>query len=114
MQPTEERAREVGKRQSLSREVNERIEELSEDFELLDEMEIMCECGYDSCNERIVLSEAQYEALRRIPTHFAVLAGHEIPRVERVVERDSGFIVVEKIGASAIVAVKLDPRRTKQ
>ena len=114
MQPTEEQAREVGKRQSLFREVNERIEELSEEFDLVDAMQIMCECGSGGCKERIVLTEDQYEALRRVPTHFAVLPGHEIPEVERVVEHHEGFIVVEKTGESAIVAIRLDPRRPKQ
>ena len=105
---TEERAREVGQRQSLFREVNERIGELAD---LRDEIEILCECGYEGCKERVVLTEERYEALRRIPTHFAVLPGHEIPAVERVVERHDGFVVVEKFGEGAIVAVRLDPRR---
>lgn len=113
-QPTEEQAREVGRRQSLFREVNERIEELAENFDLVEEMEILCECGYDGCKERIALSEEQYEALRRMPTHFAVLPGHEIAAVEHVIERHDGFIVVEKLGESASVAVRLDPRRTKR
>ena len=110
-QPTmeiEEQAREVGQRQSLFREVNERIGELAE---LRDEIEILCECGYGGCKQRLVLTEERYEALRRIPTHFAVLPGHEIPAVERVVERHAGFVVVEKFGEGAIVAVRLDPRR---
>ena len=114
MTPTKEQAHEVGKRQSLFREVNERIEELSEEFDLRDAMQIMCECGSGGCKGTIVLTEEQYEALRRIPTHFAVLPGHEIPALERVVEHHEGFIVVEKIGESAIVAVRLDPRRPKQ
>jgi hypothetical protein len=116
-QPTEEieeRAREVGRRQSLSRDVNERIEELAEDFDLMDEMEILCECGHGGCHERIMLTEVQYEALRRIPTHFAVLPGHEIPADERVVEHHGGFMVVEKLGESAVTAVRLDPRRAKR
>jgi hypothetical protein len=106
-----EQAREVGRHQSLFREVNERIDELAEAFELRDEVPILCECGTTDCNERIVLTQAEYGDLRRSPTHFAVLPGHEIPTVERVVERNERFIVVEKFGESGRAAIELDPRR---
>jgi hypothetical protein len=107
----DERAREVGRQQALFREVNERIEELAESFDLMDELSILCECGSDQCDERIALSEDEYEKLRRIPTRFAVRPGHEIPEVERVVERHDAFVVVEKFGDSAQAAIRLDPRR---
>ena len=107
----DQRAREVGRHQSLFREVNERIEELAETFDVKHELTILCECGSGDCAERIALSEDEYEQLRRIPTHFAVLPGHEIPDVERVVERHDGFVVVEKFGESAKAAIRLDPRR---
>ena len=113
-QPTEQgdqQAREIGRRQSLFREVNERIDELVEDFDLQDEMLILCECASGQCSERIAMTEAEYENLRRVPTHFAVLAGHERTAVERVVERNDRYIVVEKFGESAATAIKLDPRR---
>jgi len=107
----DQRAREIGRHQALFREVNERIEELAETFDLKDELTILCECGWGECDERIALREDEYDRLRRIPTHFAVLPGHEIPDVERVVERHDGFVVVEKFGESANVAIRLDPRR---
>jgi hypothetical protein len=107
-------AREVGKRQSLFREVNERIEELAGDFDLLDAVPILCECGSTECSERIELTAAEYEQLRRVPTHFAVLAGHEIPEVERVIEENTRYVVVEKFGESASAAIQLDPRRRQQ
>ena len=111
MDEMEERAREVGRHQALFREVNERIEELAGTFDLKDELTILCECGSGDCAERIALSEDEYERLRRIPTHFAVRPGHEIPQVERVVERHDGFVVVEKFGDSGNAAIRLDPRR---
>jgi hypothetical protein len=107
----DQRAREIGRQQALFREVNERIEELAETFDVKDELTILCECGSGRCDERIALREDEYEQLRRIPTHFAVLPGHEIPDVERVVERHDGFVVVEKFGDSAKAAIRLDPRR---
>lgn len=107
----DQRAREIGRRQALFREVNERIEELAETFDLKDELMILCECGSGECIERIALSEEAYEKLRRIPTHFAVAPDHEIPAVERVIERHDGYVVVEKFGESANTAIRLDPRR---
>jgi hypothetical protein len=107
----DQRAREVGRHQALFREVNERIGELAETFDRDGELTILCECGSGQCDERIALRAEEYEKLRRIPTHFAVRPGHEIPDVERVVERRHGFVVVEKFGESAKVAIRLDPRR---
>jgi hypothetical protein len=108
---SDQQAHEIGRHQSLFREVNERIEELAESLELRDEVPILCECGTPGCNERIVLTEAEYDDLRRIPTHFAVLPGHDIAAVERVVEQNERFVVVEKFGESAKTAIRLDPRR---
>ena len=112
MDGADQKARDVGQRQSLFRDVNERIEELAETFDLKDELLVLCECGSVECDERITISEEAYETLRLIPTHFAVAPGHEIPAVERVVERFDGYVVVEKFGESAKAAIKLDPRRT--
>lgn len=57
------------------------------------------------------MTEAEYEHLRRIPTRFAVLEDHELPAVERVVEKNDRYLVVEKLGKSAVAAITLDPRR---
>jgi hypothetical protein len=110
-QVNNEEAVEIGRRQSLFREVNERIDELAENFDLLGQVPIICECASTECNEQIRLTRAEYETLRRIPTHFAVLPGHDIPDVERVVEQNERFVTVEKFGESALAAIKLDPRR---
>jgi hypothetical protein len=110
-QVNNEEAVEIGRRQSLFREVNEQIGRLAENFDLLDQVPIICECASTACNEQIALTQAEYEKLRRIPTHFAVLPGHDIPDVERVVEQNERFTTVEKFGESAQAAIKLDPRR---
>jgi SpoU rRNA methylase family enzyme len=108
---SEQRALEIGRRQSLFREVNEQIEALAGDFDLLDQISIICECASAECHEQIALTETEYEDLRRIPTHFAVLPGHDIADVERIVEKNDRYVVVEKVGESAVAAIKLDPRR---
>jgi hypothetical protein len=110
---TDQQAREIGQRQSLFREVNEHIDGLAESLDIQDKMPIFCECGSAGCGEQISMSETEYQRLRRIPTHFAVLRGHEIPAVERVVETNERYVVVEKFGQSAVTAIKLDPRRLR-
>jgi hypothetical protein len=46
-----------------------------------------------------------------VPTHFAVVPGHELPQIERVVKRTSNHLVVEKQEEDAEeVARETDPR----
>jgi hypothetical protein len=48
--------------------------------------------------------------VRNDSTRFFVVPGHEDERVERVVERNDRYVVVEKIGEAAEEADDLDPR----
>jgi hypothetical protein len=100
--------------QSLFRDINERIEQLNEAFEtVLPLSEWVCECADTGCVEHVEMSLAEYEALRAESNRFAVVAGHEKRDVERVVSRAERYIVVEKIGAGASIAVENDPRRSR-
>jgi hypothetical protein len=99
-----ETARGIAQRQALLREVNERILEVNEriheiagDFGAAERFSILCECGADECQERIELTQTEYEHLRRMPTRFAVLRGHDVPAVERVVQANDRFVTVEKV-----------------
>jgi hypothetical protein len=101
--------------EALFREVNERVAEVAEDFVELettaDPVEFTCECGRATCTEPVAMTLVEYEALRAAPTHFAVVDGHELPEIERVVERHPGYLVVEKQDDDAEqVARETDPR----
>src|SRR5215212_8831802 len=101
----------VGRNQSLFRSVNEQIESANDRFGVTTEqVEFVCECAAQECTERITLTLAQYEELRRVPTHFIVKPGHVYPEFERVVEEVNGYVVVEKRGEAAVEARKLDRR----
>lgn len=103
---------EAAERQSLFRDVNERIQELGARWEASDEpVQIVCECGDGRCHEMVAISVAEYESLRRRPSRFAVRHGHELLEIERVVERGDRFLVVEKLGVGGRVATARDPRR---
>jgi hypothetical protein len=75
-------------------------------------LSFFCECARLGCNKLIQLTRAEYEHVRADPRRFAVIAGHEIPDVERVTERAERYIVVEKAGdPEAEIVEATDPRR---
>lgn len=104
------RAERQGRNESLFREVNERIAELNQTFQIEGRSEFLCECSREECKEPVSISIDEYEAVRRTPTRFFVIPGHEDGSVERVVERGEHYVVVEKIGEAADEAEDLDPR----
>jgi hypothetical protein len=100
-----------GLNEAVFREVNERIEDLAETFDLNTEpLDLVCECPDANCVERITMPRAEYERLRSDPHLFAVYPGHEENDVERVVERQRGYYVVEKQDDAAQAAEATDPR----
>jgi hypothetical protein len=109
MSETERQHVEGAKTQTLFREVNERIEHIAKAHAV--NGEVLCECAAQDCAEPIRLTLDEYEAVRRIPTHFFVVPGHDVPEIERVVEENERYVVVEKFGVAGIRAVQLDPRR---
>ncbi len=113
MQTKGDRPARGARNQALFREVNERIEQISEDqgiptSELWD---LLCECADTDCTENIAVTHDEYEAVRRVPTRFVVKPGHVYPDIERVVDENERYAVVEKFGDAGVVSVKLDPRR---
>src|SRR5687767_5683676 len=92
-----DRQRRIGENEVIFREVNERVRETNETFDVrTGDAEFVCECGTASCVERVRMSLAEYEQVRAEPTHFLIVPGHEGPAVERVVRREQGFWVVRK------------------
>src|SRR5712691_6121523 len=74
------RGERIGVNEAIFREVNERIEELAETFDLKAEpLDLVCECGNADCVKRITMTIAEYEAVRSESRQFAVFPGHEVP-----------------------------------
>ena len=100
--------------EALYREVNERVSEVAEQFfegENHSRVNFTCECGNPGCAEQIAMTLTEYEQIRAEPTRFAVRIGHELPEIERVVDRQPTYHVVEKEDPQAEeVAVETDPR----
>jgi hypothetical protein len=108
----DERERRIVLNESLFREVNERVRGVNETFaSVSDVMEVTCECGSAGCAERFSMSPQEYEALRSNPDHFAIVPGHEIADVERIVSRCGHYDVVEKLpGEAQRIAEATHPR----
>jgi len=101
----------LAKNEELFRNVNERIETLSQTVAEDDStMEYLCECDRSDCYDRVKATRIEYETVRAESTHFIVLPGHEDSRVERVVLSNERFLIVEKRGAAAREAEESDPR----
>jgi len=109
---TEERERRIGRNEALFREVNERIEQVSEALQVEPErLRILCECGNKSCFEHVEVSLPEYEQVRANATLFFVRPGHENADVEEIAEEHEGYTVVrKKEGPAAAQARELDPR----
>ena len=59
----------------------------------------------------MALAMDEYEALRSDPRHFALLPEHFNPGIERVMERNEQYWVVEEFGIAGDLAAKVDPRK---
>lgn len=100
--------------ESVFREINEGIERGQWPGEEEALVSFRCECARLGCNDLIELSVREYERIRANPRRFMVLPGHERTEVETVVEREPGFLVVEKVDQAAEKAEDTDPRRAER
>lgn len=94
--------------ESAFREVNERMRELAVELERT--AEFVCECASVSCAEHLAVPVEEYDRARRNGKRFVVVAGHEQPDFEQVVEMRGGWVVVEKTGRAGTIASLHDPR----
>ena len=107
----DEREKRLAKNETLFRSVNERIEDVATTGGADDhQFEFFCECSNADCNLLLPMTVAQYESVRKNPTHFIVAPGHELPEIERVVGRERTYQVVTKVGEAADYVAEHDPR----
>jgi hypothetical protein len=61
----------IGLNEVVFREVNERIENLAETFDLKTQaLDLVCECGDGTCEERLTMTRAEYEEV--LPTRISL------------------------------------------
>jgi hypothetical protein len=103
------------KNEALFREVNERVEELSNKLAGAGDEDsllagFVCECSQAACTDLLQVTYRTYEAVRENPRRFLVLPGHEDLQVDRVMERHKDYFVVEKVAKASEIAEEHDPR----
>jgi hypothetical protein len=98
------------------REVNEQVLELHRVLGYDGRGEaFLCECGNGTCTQAITLRTAEYEAVRAHPRRFLVAPNHENPEIERVVDENGVFAIVETfVGEASRIAEETDPRALSQ
>jgi hypothetical protein len=84
--------------EEVFRDINKRIEQGAEQHGVEAPLSFHCECARASCVTAIDVPPAEYERVVNERYHFILIPGHEQPGIERIVERRSGYIIVEKIG----------------
>jgi hypothetical protein len=96
----EERIERQARNESLMRTVNDRIaaaDERAAGWAGEDEkFAFQCECGKSGCNGRVLMTLREYGRARSRRDRFAVVPGHETAAIERVVERDDRYVIVDK------------------
>jgi hypothetical protein len=107
--------RRAAENQSLYRSANERLKQLNEALDEVvpdgDSHEWLCECADTDCSVRIATTLNEYEAVRENPRAFIVAPRHLYPEVERVLDENSRFMIVEKFDDAGETAEALDPRQ---
>ena len=104
----DERARRLAENEAVFRAGNEAI---SANLADNDDLTCLCECGSDTCFERVPLTRAEYEAVRANPARFMVAPGHHDATAGEVVVAESRhYVIVEKHADARVIAEQTDPR----
>jgi hypothetical protein len=103
----------VGLNEAVFREVNERIENLTEKFDLRGSpLDLVCECADSTCIERITMRHSEYEEVRSDARQFVVSPGHVDEAIEAVVAQRPGYYVVRKRDPQAVAVAEATDRRS--
>ena len=97
--------------EALFRAANERMSDWEERHENQGSELYHCECADLDCLEKVQLTKADYEHVRADSAHFLVVAGHDRPDIETVIESRDGWALIEKNPDVHALVEKTDPRR---
>jgi hypothetical protein len=113
----DERTARMAKNEALFRSVTERVNDLSDGLSLVGIVdprryeEYLCECVDIACVDRVRVTEGEYERVRSNSLWFLVALGHLAPEIERVIEENERFAMVEKGPGQQAIVIATDPRR---
>lgn len=100
----------VAANEAIFRRANEDLERRYRELAAEGLTPFLCECGDERCTQTIRLSLDEYEQVRTHSARFAIVPGHQILEVEKIVERGERFDVVEKIDIGRRIAEATEPR----
>jgi hypothetical protein len=86
----------IEENEKLFREVNERVEQMQDSLQAA-EPQWICECGDETCIEKLTVPLDAYHGVRAHDDWFLIKHGHETLEVETVVDQREGYVVVEKL-----------------
>jgi hypothetical protein len=87
----------IEENEKLFREVNEWVEQMRDGLQVA-EPQWVCECGDETCFEKLTVPIVEYHEVRAHDDWFVIRPGHEKLDVERIVPERDGYFVVEKDG----------------
>jgi hypothetical protein len=93
-----ERKQRIEENEKLFREVNERVAQMQTTYADDPDPEWVCECGDETCFEKIVVALDEYQEVRSHDNWFVIRPGHEKLDVERVVRERDAYLVVQNNG----------------
>jgi hypothetical protein len=90
----------IAKNEEVFRAANREIEHAEQEQGAAADgvLEIICECGRDSCSGVIALTVSEFDAVHSQKDRFAILQGHQSENIERVVDDRGDYLVVDKVG----------------
>ena len=95
----ERTAERIQRNNGIFKGANDGIREAVDEHEhALVQLPFLCECPVENCLEIVRLTRDEYSAVRRDSNRYFTAVGHEAAEqpVGQVVERNEGYIVVEK------------------
>ena len=93
-----DRTTRIEENEKLFREVNERVAQMQIGLQSGRHPEWLCECGDETCFEKVTVPLAEYQEVRSHGNRFLLKPTHEKTDVEHVVSDRDGYVVVEKDG----------------
>jgi len=91
-----DRKRRIEENEKLFREVNERVEQMQDRLQAA-EPQWVCECGDETCFEKLGVPLDEYHQVRAHDDWFLIKPGHERFEVETIVDERGDYVVVEKL-----------------
>jgi hypothetical protein len=93
------REQRIAENNEAFRAANERIRDSADSYAVdMERIPFLCECPLEGCVEILLMTPAEYAAVRSSPHHFMTAVGHEAAELPlgTVVSRNDGYVVVEK------------------